>query len=250
VGPDVVVVVPPVIEAAARIDQVDKPGLVEALVADGAVLCTKRRADGSLNGPVNIRAACTSRETQLDPGALGLQGPKGDPGTAGTTAAVRDATGAFVGALESLGASTVGGDTSLCVVRTLGGAEVRFLVGSDGVHQTPPGPNQAHTYLYFVNDGCTGTPYVDVAEGPTFVTTATALGSVLYVANGAPLTLTYEASAVFRASEADCAHDGGTFQAPHLCCLSAGPPGVAGAAPAAVFDLSTLQAPFHIEAGP
>jgi hypothetical protein len=41
------------------------------------VMCRKR------SGVVVVRTACKHHETQLDPVALGLQGPKGDPGTQG-----------------------------------------------------------------------------------------------------------------------------------------------------------------------
>jgi len=56
--------------------------LAALLVASGthaAVLCARK------SGALKLRdAACKGKETQVDPAALGLQGPKGDPGTDGS----------------------------------------------------------------------------------------------------------------------------------------------------------------------
>jgi hypothetical protein len=46
-----------------------------ATSAEAAVLCARRRADGTFNGGVAIREVCTSRETQVDAATLGLQAP-------------------------------------------------------------------------------------------------------------------------------------------------------------------------------
>src|SRR5262245_26664995 len=53
------------------------------LSTHAVVLCAKPKADGSFNTTVMIRAACKPRETQLDPAALGLQGPRGPRGAQG-----------------------------------------------------------------------------------------------------------------------------------------------------------------------
>src|SRR3989442_14254320 len=47
--------------------------------APAMVLCTGRNGTGTLR----MRETCTSRETQVDPVELGLQGPPGDPGEPG-----------------------------------------------------------------------------------------------------------------------------------------------------------------------
>src|SRR5207244_11000708 len=47
--------------------------------AGAMVLCTGRTGAGTLK----VRETCTSRETQVDPVELGLQGPPGDPGEPG-----------------------------------------------------------------------------------------------------------------------------------------------------------------------
>jgi len=53
--------------------------------ADAAVvLCAKPNKHGNFNTTVKIRTtACKPSETQLDPGALGLQGPTGVTGAEG-----------------------------------------------------------------------------------------------------------------------------------------------------------------------
>src|SRR5438093_11173722 len=52
-------------------------GLGLASRAPAAVLCSRQ------GGLLRIRDACKPRETQVDPVALGLQGPKGDKGDPG-----------------------------------------------------------------------------------------------------------------------------------------------------------------------
>lgn len=49
---------------------------------DAVVLCARQK-DGTFNTAVKIREACKTHETQLDPGALGLQGPPGLDGVPG-----------------------------------------------------------------------------------------------------------------------------------------------------------------------
>src|SRR2546425_4734098 len=61
--------------------------------ARAAVLCTA----GSGSGTVRVREACRPREVQLDPVALGLQGPPGPRGLRGPAMTWVDANGAFVG---------------------------------------------------------------------------------------------------------------------------------------------------------
>src|SRR5262245_20231322 len=67
--------------------------------AQAVVLCAKPRSDGTFNTSVRIREACKAGETQLDPGALGLQGPQGPTGPA---ALLKDAMGVVVGVMVQL----------------------------------------------------------------------------------------------------------------------------------------------------
>jgi hypothetical protein len=59
-----------------------------AVVFVGAIVSSARSAGANVlcakkSGAVFERTTCKHHETQLDPPALGLQGPKGDPGTQG-----------------------------------------------------------------------------------------------------------------------------------------------------------------------
>lgn len=59
---------------------------VLVVTASAVVLCARPRLDGTFNATVKIRELCKPREQQLDPVALGLQGPpgqQGDPGPQG-----------------------------------------------------------------------------------------------------------------------------------------------------------------------
>lgn len=74
--------------------------LAAAHSAIAVVLCARPRPDGTFSANVKIRELCTSRETVLNPSVLGLQGPKGDPGTCGcstTTSTVSTTTTTLVG---------------------------------------------------------------------------------------------------------------------------------------------------------
>jgi hypothetical protein len=57
--------------------------LLIATAADAAVLCAKPRKDGTFSTSVKIREGCKTAEVQLDPAALGLQGPPGPQGPQG-----------------------------------------------------------------------------------------------------------------------------------------------------------------------
>jgi len=57
--------------------------LVGATNANAVLLCAKPKKDGTFDTSVMIRESCRGDERQLDPIALGLQGPKGDPGLQG-----------------------------------------------------------------------------------------------------------------------------------------------------------------------
>ena len=60
--------------------------LATAAPLDAAVMCVKTKKGTAKEGaPLKLRAtACQANETQVDPVALGLQGPAGAPGAQGT----------------------------------------------------------------------------------------------------------------------------------------------------------------------
>lgn len=50
------------------------------------VMCARPRSDGTFKTTIKLRTGtCAPHETQLDPGALGLQGPKGTRATLATS---------------------------------------------------------------------------------------------------------------------------------------------------------------------
>jgi hypothetical protein len=51
--------------------------------ADAVMLCARPRSDGTFSTSVKIREVCQTRETPLDPLALGLKGPQGPAGPPG-----------------------------------------------------------------------------------------------------------------------------------------------------------------------
>src|SRR5262245_49297234 len=101
--------------------------VVGAANAGAVVLCATQRADGTFNTSVKIRQTCRANETHLDPGALGLQGPPGQPGDRGPALVWKDANGVFV-ALESFGGGSSG-------VRRLGADLVRLDMSPSGFIQ-------------------------------------------------------------------------------------------------------------------
>src|SRR5713226_3086614 len=48
-----------------------------SVLSEAAVLCARARSDGTFSTSLKIREACRPSETQLNPAALGLQGPPG-----------------------------------------------------------------------------------------------------------------------------------------------------------------------------
>ncbi len=67
--------------------------LAVAATAHASVLCQKR------SGALFARDTCKKKETTVDPAALGLVGPKGDPGSAGEARAFACSTASFDGSL-------------------------------------------------------------------------------------------------------------------------------------------------------
>jgi hypothetical protein len=58
--------------------------LALAARADALVLCTKGKGGNVKQGaPLKVRTGCVGKEVQVDPDALGIRGPQGDPGPKG-----------------------------------------------------------------------------------------------------------------------------------------------------------------------
>lgn len=93
-----------------------------ASAVQAALLCQTR------SGTAKVRDTCRPRETQLDPVALGLEGPQGMPGPG---LVVKDVNGALLdpASLEQL----------VTVVRRVGDATIYFLATSEGILEARPG---------------------------------------------------------------------------------------------------------------
>jgi len=156
-----------------------------AMPSWAVVLCAKTRKDGTFNSTVRIRETCRKKETQLDPAALGLQGPPGQDGAPGENGAPgKDARQDAMGLLAVIGqagdlttTSTTFQDipdtavsfttpTAGCVIAhltaltrgDLGNALIRILL--DGQQMDPmwgsPGFRTGHAAIRCENSFCAG----------------------------------------------------------------------------------------------
>ena len=242
-----------------------------AAAANAAVLCTS----GSGSGTVRVREMCRPRETQLDPVALGLQGPKGDKGDPGLQgppgpgAVVRDANGAFVGSVENIyprfdpnNVNYGGDEPSVRVLREVGNRTLAFLVSVD----TRPGlagfVQWGNQELLYETGDC---------SGPAFLSTTYAVGLDVPIftnfAPPVPLVAVQGTHGVFQISatpgpapstrkvfffdQASCEHVGGAFTPPDECCQPVQPGNYSSdkLARAMTLDLAPLGLvpPFHVE---
>jgi hypothetical protein len=210
--------------------------LALARAVDAVVLCARPRANGTFNTAVKIRQTCLKGETQLDPGALGLQGPPG-PGLV-----VKDANNALVGAVlgTSLGA--------VLVARQVGGSRLQLLVNENGFLQDPGVPRR----LYESTD-CSDPAWLDQGEtgapgglSGTLILPAFRHGTVAFYPTAATGTMiTPHSLQIF---DPVCA--GGVLSPPDVCCLPIPQPdfGTVPVLPFTLLDLSTLGLvpPFHV----
>ncbi len=223
--------------------------LATVLIAVGAnatVLCT--RSTGS--GTVRVRETCKTNEVQLDPVSLGLQGPKGPPGTSGRGLTVHDANGEFVGSV--LGKVDFPSTSGMEVLRRIDGSLVRFFVKAAGFASGRFTFNPQS--LYFETTTCDGTMYWIGAGADTNEDQLSAPGDVvfestlLYVTDRRLSVVRRMYAVGFFTDAAGCAARGGTFRAP-VCCESHPEGTDQVGAPVRVFDLTTLGLvpPFHVE---
>ncbi len=146
--------------------------VISAVPARSAVLCAGRTGSGL----IRMREMCKTNETPVDPVALGLQGPKGESGSAGPPgrdgatgpgAIIRDSDGYFVGVVVDVRLS--GNLEPFTILRRLGTASVLMTVNGRGyfagvVETDPRAPNDPawDTRFWYETPDCTG---------PVFVTT-------------------------------------------------------------------------------
>lgn len=226
--------------------------------AHAAVLCATGK------GALKLRDACKPKETQVDPVALGLQGPPGpqgdpgpqgipgNPGPEGPGVVVRDANAALVGVLVKVPDPGEALVSEVTVVRSIDSATYSFPVGADGIKQSDL------PTAFSVSPDCSGT------LGTVFLSPFTLPTPPLVQ----PLVLVHAMVGYYRVAPtvefpdgmtfgqlrftdaATCQDSGGTFTPPDRCCTSEGPFGTASVfAPYATVDLAALGLvpPFHVE---
>jgi len=209
--------------------------------AEADVLCKRT------NGSVFLRAACKKKEVQIDPVALGLQGPAGPKGDKGNTgpqgpagpgAVVRDAHEAFVGAYDN--------------------QSVLIDVGNMLVSVSLEGNSSAASFRddylksYTENVDCSGTRFVDITTS-SFFSSGIISGTTLYVlptSGGTLMTLNAEVAthSSLITGSGSCP---GTqfFIPPHSCCqpfTSSFTRTVTPLVEVGTFDLSGFVPPFHV----
>lgn len=146
--------------------------------AEATVLCARKDAAGNPRGNVTLREACKSKEIQLDPVTLGVQGP-----------AVYDATGKKVGDITDLDTGTA------AVLFQLNQYRLLLYVISDGNFFY-----SGNIYLFFESSDCTGTPLVPSQAPNRFVPSVTIAdpGQTLYIADpqGLPQFVNYHSTII------------------------------------------------------
>lgn len=215
------------------------------------VLCAKARGDGSFSSTVKIREECRPTETQLDPVALGLQGPSGPQGVPGPGFVLRDANGTVVGVVSDRPINTQqygeNSSTELAIVRSEGGRLFTFEAGSDGIR-----PADTIAFLYYEGAGCTGRTGMSVDPVTYLIPRAVVVDSShVFYAWGAPMPMNVVSTKEIgrNVNATICANRGGTFTPPHICCWDecASTPCPLNAPLGFETDLSSLVPPFRVE---
>lgn len=241
--------------------------------AHAVVLCARQRPDGTFSAAVKIREACRATEQQLDPAALGLQGPPGPAGTpgepgptgpAGPAAAVtvRDGAGTIVGTWKSTAARNGH------AVLTLSGNAVAIPVLPYGFY------DDQVVKAYHESSDCTGPPllrdlliaedspaaahpdFLAVYEGfnlsgiahyPLSLRFSSTLAS--YEFAGCAVCAPFGCSCAPLTTPGGCTGAGGSFIPPERCCFPYSGPPTEVVGQVGTFDLSTLELvpPFHLE---
>ncbi len=230
--------------------------------ADAAVLCAPR------SGAVSVREACKKNETQLDPVALGLQGPRGpkgntgDPGPqgpmglqgdrglqgmqgekgekgdrglqgivgpAGPGAVVKDANGVFVGVVFDRGAPNF-------ALRQAGDIGVYFVVTEEGI------PESSLVHLDHESTDCSGPAFFPTNVDLSLFRQGAVRGTTLYYASSPVVMPTSRSSS--DSPVVGCG--GGVFIPPNICCQQTAPQTFPHYL-AGTIDLSPFIPPFHVE---
>jgi hypothetical protein len=198
----------------------------------GPLAVTPPRVDAALcrtrHGALVVRGACRRKEVPLDLAAVGVGGPKGDPGPKGGS---HHRLRAFDASGKPLpGYLSARGD----VIVPQGSRAVRVRATLDGF--------EAGGQFFFDAMNCTGQRLVD--EGP-LVHQTTVVGTTAYYA-GDPVELHAFQSSLFSLTAAECNGPGDTYDpAIGFCCRNY--TGAVRAGPAAAVDLGAFTPPFRLE---
>jgi hypothetical protein len=219
--------------------------------AHAVVLCARPRANGTFNTTVKLRETCAKGETQLDPGALGLQGPTGAPGPKGPPGngfTMNDANGAEVGTVVELGPNP-----SL-IARDLAGSLVQLYVSYNNIdphfQDWVTDIGSAVGLLYEGTD-CTGSPWFQTPVFPPgLIGIAQVHNGLAYYGAGPAMNVTIGSEAFIGQTASVCASrtPPHTFIPPETCCVTYAPPDEMSVVAALSFDLTTLGLvpPFHV----
>jgi hypothetical protein len=168
--------------------------------AQAEVLCKSKS-----NAVLAARTACTSKEVQVDPIALGLQGPQGPPGPA---VVVVDSRGSLVGLL--LGANGL-------VIRQVHNSLFVTSISAEGFMES------GGVTVYFESTDCSGEPLIvtGLPESPSNLLPPSLLfrGRVYY-AGDVPAIRTLNSQLTTPFTSEECGSRGGTMVLPDSCCFS------------------------------
>ena len=233
-------------------------------VANAAALCARPRTDGTFNASVRIREMCRANERQLDPSALGLQGPLGPQGSVGPSGpqgaigtqgpagpglAVKDVNGTVVG--QVLQEVNTGSGRAIEVYREVAGGKFRFSVRRDGFMPADPG-----IAINFDGANCTGSAFLQVesvtVDTGVLIDQAYVHNDLLYYRSGLS-TVFNQLSQMFFPVDSVAACSGGVSQffiPPAACCRTFVSTSSLNGYPVSTFELNTLGLvpPFHVEA--
>lgn len=215
--------------------------------ASALLMCGPRAKDGGLRegAPIRVRAVCRANEIELNPTALGLQGPPG------SGAIVRDAAGSAIGTLIGTQLLTIG------TVVPHGRSVKTVAMYQTGGFQ-PGGFN-----LQYATSDCTGDAFAFGFERGSPIAMAAIFGeppepplnvvagpgTVAFAPSGMPTTITARSTLVFSGS-CDSPSLPQPDIAPGACCSAYPNPQATEHLPVVRIDLGNFLAPFRIDAIP
>ena len=205
--------------------------------AEAAVLCQKK------NGTLAARGECKKNETQVDPAALGLQGPpgpkgdKGTPGAPGPSLVVKDDNEEFVGIVDFATSDVIS------VFRNIEGVPTQFSVNfsSKDFSQNTWG-------LSYESTDCSGPGLTEIAQ--FMFVRGRIVGTMLYTQPPSGTLTTLRSASIFPADPDTCDTTFGKSYVgvpPDKCCYVNAPPSQAVVAAPVTFDLSVFAFPLHLE---